>query len=56
MIGFLSIFLLLNLSNDTTSGITLNNTFYFVVHVKFHGEIILYDRFSIESFIVKSVK
>ena len=56
MIGFLLNHFLLSLSNDTTSGITLINIFYFIVHIIFHCEIILYDGFFIVSFIVKSVK
>ena len=56
MMGFLLNPLLLILSNDTTSGIALINIFYFIVHIIFYGEIIIYDRFFIESFFVKSVK
>ena len=56
MMGFLLYPLLLSLSNDTTSGIALITIFYFIVHIIFHCEIILYDGFFIVSFIVKSVK
>ena len=52
MMGFLLYPLLLSLSNDTTSGIALITIFYFIVHIIFHGEIIVYTRFFIDLFLL----